>query len=181
MKSILCDGEFMRQNANALSKSHPKSFHWAFVWVINMSFQSRLFAKWTLKSFLTHSFLALQMATLQAPQHLWQHDKVGTNNIGQWTDFPGPIKVELSLLNSWHSPAKQGWSRPSYVITRPVCHKCLNVYLIKVSDITSLPFFIPTKQHPDTSSAGGPPWPHRVFLRGTHLNYKNPGTELLFH
>lgn len=190
--SILFNAEFIWQNGNALSKSHPQNCHWAFVWVINMPFQSRLWAKCTQNfSFFTHSSLEHQKAKLQAPQNPCKHDKVDANKFGQRTDFPGPIIAENLLRNSWLSPEVKWWRRLSYVITRPGCHKCLNVHQ---SD-QSLRFYSLTTTLSHTSSPQnntfaphqrGPPCPQPglgccVFKRKTHLNYNSPGTELLFH
>lgn len=121
--------ESMWQNANALSKSHRQTRHRAFGWAINMPFQSSLWAKRTWKKLLCpQSFLAHWKAKLQAPQNPWKHDKVDANKLGQRTDFPGPIIAENLLRKSWLRPAEKWLSWHNYVITRPGCHKCLNVH-----------------------------------------------------
>lgn len=105
--------------------------------------------------------------------------------------FEGPIMAENLLRNSWLGLAEKKWQiRHSCVILKGMCYKCLNVHrrdqsLRYYSLALSCPHIFASKQHPYASSASGPPCLHQdrtaVFLLGKHLNYKKPGTELLFH
>lgn len=180
----------MWQNAKALSKSHLRTCCWAFVWVVNMPFQSSLWAKWTWrkKSFYTQFFLAHQKAKLQARHNPWKHEQLNTNKLGQKTDFLGPIIAENLSRNSWLSPAGKWWSRHNHKASVSQAFKCSPIWSkseILVPTLCSFPHIFTSKQHPNTSSAWGPPCPHprkaAVFLLVTNLNYKkNPGTGLLF-
>lgn len=149
LSAFLFNVEIYGKMAKLWEKSHPPTFPWAFVWVINMPFQSRLRAKRTRESFFLppppQCSITLQKAKLQPPQNPWKHDKVDANKRRQRTDFPGPIIGENLLRNSWLGPEEKWWRQLSYVITRPGCHECLTyTNLIKVLEIIPKLLFVPT-------------------------------------
>lgn len=110
-------------------------------------------------------------------------------NLDRRTDFPGPIIVENLLRISWLSPAEKLWSRHSCVITRPVCHKCLNVhpsdqsfryYSLALRSHTSLPQNNTLTPHQSVDHHVRTQTGLLCVLLGTHFNYKTQEQNCYF-